>query len=111
VLGILLALFLIVAGIVFACALGILVRIRRLLRPPYRLREGEKSRPPSLVAWLNERLNTIAGLPADHPLTFGDLKASGITLRRRDFVNTKEGPCPCRSPCWLACPRIKTIIA
>lgn len=85
VLGILLELFLIIAGIVFACTLGMLVRIRRLPSHHYGLCTGyakeKPSRPLSLVAWLNERLNSIAGLPADHPLTFGDLKASGITLR------------------------------
>jgi predicted acylesterase/phospholipase RssA len=83
--GILLLLFLILSGVVFACAAGVLVRTRRLPSRHYGLCTGyaaeDKSRPPSLVAWLNERLNTMAGLPANHPLTFGDLKAAGITLR------------------------------
>jgi predicted acylesterase/phospholipase RssA len=84
-LGFLLLLFLILSGVFFACAAGVLLRTRRLPSLHYGLCTGyakeDKNRAQSLVGWLNERLNTMAGLPADHPLTFGDLKDAGITLR------------------------------
>src|SRR5262249_18196929 len=84
-LGIFLLLFLILSGVAFACAVGVLLRTRQLPSLHYGLCTGyakeDKNRPQSLVAWLNERLNTMAGLPANHPLTFGDLKDAGIELR------------------------------
>src|SRR5262249_885488 len=84
-LGFLLLLFLFLSGVALACAVGVLLRTRRLPSLHYGLCTGyakeDKNRPLSLVAWLNERLNTMAGLPVGHPLTFGDLKDSGITLR------------------------------
>lgn len=81
----LLGLFVTMAGITIAGTLGILVRIRRLSCHHYGLCTGyakeEQDRPLSLVGWLNERLNTISDMPSGHPLTFGDLRNSGITLK------------------------------
>lgn len=82
---VLLALFVTIAGIAFASTLGILIRIRRLSSHHYGLCTGygkqEEGRPISLIAWLDEKLNTMTGMPAGHPLTFKDLKDSGITLK------------------------------
>jgi len=82
---VLLGLFVTIAGIAFASTLGILIRVRRLSSHHYGLCTGyvkqEEGRPISLIAWLNEKLNTMTGMPAGHPLTFGDLKNSGITLK------------------------------
>jgi len=82
---ILLGLFVFFAGIAFAGAMGVLVRIGRLSSHYYGLctgyRKEEQGRPLSLIGWLNERLNTLSDVPSGHPLTFGDLKNCGITLK------------------------------
>ena len=86
--AVILCLFTVPAGIGIAALLGVGLRLRRLPSHFYGLCTGwtpkEKGKAPSLIAWLNERINTIAGLPDDHPLTFGDLKNAengGITLK------------------------------
>jgi predicted acylesterase/phospholipase RssA len=82
VLGILAAL----AGIAITAAAGLLLRAKRLPSHDFGLCTGYRSgaargNPVSLVAWLDEKLNELAGMSADHPLTFGDLKDAGVTLR------------------------------
>jgi predicted acylesterase/phospholipase RssA len=80
-LGVLVAL----AGSILAAVLGVLLRASRLPSHRYGLCTGyakpRPGAPPSLVAWLDEQLNTIAKKPAGQPLTFGDLSGAGVTLR------------------------------
>jgi predicted acylesterase/phospholipase RssA len=80
-LGLLVAL----AGSVVAAILGVLLRVARLPGREYGLCTGyagpREGSPVSLTAWLNERLNTLAGMPGGQPLTFGDLQGAGITLK------------------------------
>ncbi len=75
-----------IAGILLFGLLGLALRLRRLSSHHfgfcfgYTKRTSDKQ-PISLVEWLNERLNTFAALPPGQPLTFGDLKNAGITLK------------------------------
>jgi predicted acylesterase/phospholipase RssA len=84
-LSILLGAFVGIAGIATAVILGILVRATRLSSHHYGFCTGytveKKGCPLSLIGWLNERVNTVSGMESGHPLTFGDLKNSGITLK------------------------------
>jgi predicted acylesterase/phospholipase RssA len=84
-LSILLGAFVGIAGIAAAAILGILARATRLSSHHYGFCTGytaeKKGRPLSLIGWLNERINTVSGMEPGHPLTFGDLKNSGITLK------------------------------
>jgi predicted acylesterase/phospholipase RssA len=83
--AVLLGFFAVIAGIGIAGAIGILLRTRRLSSHYYGLctawTRQQKGHPPSLIGWLNEQLNKISGAPSDRPLTFGDLKGAGITLK------------------------------
>jgi predicted acylesterase/phospholipase RssA len=83
--AVLLGIFAVLAGIGISATIGILLRTGRLSAHHYGLCTGwteqQKGHAPSLIGWLNERLNKISGLPSDHPLTFGDLKGAGITLK------------------------------
>jgi predicted acylesterase/phospholipase RssA len=77
----------------FVCAGGVLVLAAlRLLRclasiPTHHFglctgyEQPASKKPLTLVAWLSERLDTLAGKMVSEPLTFGDLSRSGITLR------------------------------
>jgi predicted acylesterase/phospholipase RssA len=88
-----LAVFALVAGILFTYLLGLLIRLRRLPNHHYGFCFGYTHRtsdnqPISLVEWLNAKLNSFAALPPGRPLTFGDLRNStttkdpnGITLK------------------------------
>jgi predicted acylesterase/phospholipase RssA len=73
------------AGALVTAAAGLVLRACRLPSHRYGLCTGYASprpgAPPTLIQWLNERLNTIAGKAPDQPLTFGDLENAGITLR------------------------------
>lgn len=85
VLSIALGAFIGIAGMAAAAAVGILFRAGRWSSNHYGLCTGysaeKKGCAPSLIGWLNERINTVSGMPSGHPLTFGDLKRSGITLK------------------------------
>jgi hypothetical protein len=37
--------------------------------------------PVTLTEWLNNQVNILAGHPAERPLTFGDLRRAGVTLK------------------------------
>jgi predicted acylesterase/phospholipase RssA len=71
-------------GALIAAGGGLLLRAMRLPSHHHGLCLGYvppgSGAPPSLVGWLDERLNAIAGV-AGHSLTFGDLEQAGITLR------------------------------
>lgn len=47
---------------------------------------------PGLSDWLHEKIQHVAGLPFDRPLTFGDLKAKGIELRMVTTNLSKQSP-------------------
>jgi len=83
--AILLSLFVGIAGAFVTAIVGLIVRLARLPKFRYGLCTGymlpRKGAPPSLVEWLNERLNTLAAKPANQPLTFGDLKTANVELR------------------------------
>ena len=77
--------FIVIAGAVVAAAIGIIARVARLPRFRFGLCTGyaspEPGKPAALVEWLNTQINSMAGLPLGHPLTFGDLKRAGVNLR------------------------------
>jgi predicted acylesterase/phospholipase RssA len=83
--AVLLGIFVAVSGVVISATIGIVVRTGRLSANHYGLCTGwekpKEGHPLSLIAWLEEQLNKISGVPPDHPLTFGDLKGAGITLK------------------------------
>jgi predicted acylesterase/phospholipase RssA len=72
-------------GLAISFLVGMLVRLRRIPVHFYGLCTGwtakRRGQPLSLIEWLNEKINSVAGITDGHPLTFGDLKASGITLK------------------------------
>lgn len=47
---------------------------------------------PGLTDWLHEKVQNVAGLPPDQPLTFGDLEAKGIKLRMVTTNLSKQSP-------------------
>jgi predicted acylesterase/phospholipase RssA len=77
--------FLAVTGIGLACVLGILLRARLLPKHHFGFCTGWMSptvrQPRSLIQWLHDEIQDVAKLPQERPLTFGDLKRSGITLK------------------------------
>lgn len=72
-------------GLAISVLVGMVVRIRRVPTHFYGLCTGwvrkKEGQPPSLTGWLNEKINSAAGITDGHPLTFGDLKGSGIALK------------------------------
>ena len=81
VLGVLIAL----AGIVLSAGIGVLLRISRLPRHRFGLCTGyavpEANKAPALTEWLNNLINSLAGHNPESPLTFGDLRKHGVTLK------------------------------
>jgi hypothetical protein len=73
------------SGVGVTAAAGLTARLSRLSRSCFGICTGyappAPDKPPALVAWLNDKINTIAGKPDTEPLTFGDLQSAGITLR------------------------------
>jgi predicted acylesterase/phospholipase RssA len=84
-LAVALALVIGIAGVAVTAVAGLLLRVRRLPIHHYGLCTGytdpAAGGPVSLTGWLDERLNTLAGKPPGEPLTFGDLRSAGVTLR------------------------------
>ena len=83
--GIALGVLVAIAGAIFCSLTGILIRVLRLRRRRFGLctgfeqpREGE---PPALTNWLNDLINSLAQHDHDKPLTFGDLRRHGVTLK------------------------------
>jgi predicted acylesterase/phospholipase RssA len=72
-------------GLAISVLAGMVVRLRRVPTHFYGLCTGwvpkKEGQAPSLTGWLNEKINSAAGITDGHPLTFGDLKNSGITLK------------------------------
>lgn len=73
------------AGIFISAAAGLAARLFILPAHHFGLCTGyappAPRKAPALVNWLNGKINEIAGKPAAEPLTFGDLRLAGITLR------------------------------
>lgn len=101
--------------VVVAVAWSVAVHVRRRLpvngfglcsgAPPdgFRAGEGSASVPPALTAWLADELDTLAGMrDPTHPLTFGDLRASGVELAMltTDLTDGTQQRAPLRSRVW-----------
>ena len=74
-----------IAGAVVCGVLGILMRILGLRRYRYGLCTGyakpQGDKTPVLVDWLNDLINSLAQHDRDKPLTFGNLRRQGVTLK------------------------------
>lgn len=83
--GIAVGLLVAIAGAVVCGGIGILLRILRLRRHRFGLCTGYKKpqegKPPALTNWLNDLINSLAQHQSDKPLTFGDLRRHGVTLK------------------------------
>lgn len=113
-LAIALGLLVVFAGAVVTAIVGLLARVARLPSHHFGLCTGysdpRDGGPVSLIAWLDERLNALAGKPPDQPLTFGDLSSAGITLKMittcltygRPFTLPLESPELYYSPAEMA---------
>jgi predicted acylesterase/phospholipase RssA len=83
--GIALGLLVALSGAVVSGVIGILMRILRLRNHRFGLCTGykkpEAGKPPALTNWLNDLINSLAQHEPHKPLTFGDLRRHGVTLR------------------------------
>ncbi len=72
-------------GKVLGAVAGVAVRALRLPRNHFGLCPGyaepQPGKPVTLIEWLNNRINSMAGHPPEKPLTFGDLSGAGVTLK------------------------------
>jgi predicted acylesterase/phospholipase RssA len=77
-LGLALTILVCIAGLAVTFAAGLILRIIRIPANRYGFCTGNAEpagkSAPALVPWLHQQINAIAGLPHDHPLTFGDLE-------------------------------------
>ncbi len=84
-LGCALGLGIAVVGALLGAAAGVLLRAARLPKNRFGLCTGYvepcAGKPTTLTEWLNNQINTLAGHPAEKPLTFGDLRRAGVTLK------------------------------
>jgi len=82
---ILLGLWVCFDGALVCAACGLLLRLRILPSYHFGFCTGyaapAKNKPPTLIAWLDDQIDSTAGMPADKPLTFGDLEDAHVTLR------------------------------
>ena len=83
--GIALGLLVAIAGAGVCSLLGIFIRVLRLRRQRFGLCTGyehpQQGKPPALTNWLNDVINSLAQHERDKPLTFGDLRRHGVTLK------------------------------
>ncbi len=81
ILGALIAL----AGAPLAAIAGVALRALRLPKNHFGLCTGyaepQPGQPVTLVEWLNNKINSLAGHSSEKPLTFGDLRRAGVTLK------------------------------
>ncbi len=72
-------------GSVLGAVAGVALRALRLPKQRFGLCTGyvepRPGTPVSLTEWLSNQINTIAGHPEERPLTFGDLRRAGVTLK------------------------------
>ena len=74
-----------VVGLLLGAVVGMLLRAARLPRNRFGLCTGyaepRPGEPVTLIEWLNNRINSLAGHSSENPLTFGDLRREGVTLK------------------------------
>jgi hypothetical protein len=81
------SLFILVGGVgkILGAVVGVALRASRLPKNHFGLCPGyaepQPGKPVTLVEWLNNKINSLAGHPPEKPLTFGDLRRAGITLK------------------------------
>jgi len=84
-LNVILIVFLGVTGIGIASVTGILLRTRQLPKHFFGFCTGwvnpQSRRPLSLTQWLYAKMQKVANLPPNQPITFGELIRSGISLK------------------------------
>ncbi len=72
-------------GKLLGAAIGVALRALRLPKNHFGLCPGYAEpvpgQPITLIEWLNNTINSLAGHPPEKPLTFGDLRRAGITLK------------------------------
>lgn len=72
-------------GLVLGAVAGVVLRAARLPKNRFGLCAGyaepRSDEPVTLTEWLNNEINSLAGHSAEKPLTFGDLRRAGITLK------------------------------
>jgi predicted acylesterase/phospholipase RssA len=74
-----------IVGLALGAVTGVVLRAARLPKNRFGLCTGyappQTGMPVTLTEWLNNEINTLAGHAGEKPLTFGDLKDSGVTLK------------------------------
>ena len=72
-------------GKILGAAAGVALRALRLPKNRFGLCPGyaepQPGKPVTLIEWLNNKINSLAGHPPEKPLTFGDLRRAGIALK------------------------------
>ncbi len=94
-----------IAGFLVTGVAGLLLRITRIPKNLFGICTGNNEPAGkgaiALVPWLHRKINAIANLPLDHPLTFGDLESTcvpgdplqqGINLRMMTTCLTWQRP-------------------
>ena len=77
----------VIAGVgkLLGAVLGVALRVSRLPKNHFGLCSGYAEpvagKPVTLIEWLNNKINSLAGHPPEKPLTFGDLSRGGVTLK------------------------------
>jgi predicted acylesterase/phospholipase RssA len=83
--GLFLGLAIALLGSIVGAVAGTTLRAARLPKNRFGLCTGytepKLGHPVTLTEWLNNQINTLAGHPAEKPLTFGDLRRAGVTLK------------------------------
>ncbi len=83
--GLMLGAVIAVVGFLLGAVAGVVLRAARLPKHRFGLctgyEEPRSGRPVTLTEWLNNQINALAGHPAEKPLTFGDLRRAGVTLK------------------------------
>src|SRR5262249_28306935 len=83
--GIALGVLVALAGAIVCSLAGIVIRVLRLRNQRFGLCTGfeqpQVGKPPTLTNWLNDLINSLAQHEHDKPLTFGDLRRHGVTLK------------------------------
>ncbi len=75
---------------------GVALRASRLPKNHFGLCPGyaepQPGQPVTLIEWLNNKINFLAGHPSDKPLTFGDLRRAEVTLKMMSTCLTLGHP-------------------
>jgi predicted acylesterase/phospholipase RssA len=83
--GLLLGSLIGLVGLLLGAVLGVVLRAARLPKNRFGLCTGYEQpspgKPVTLTEWLNNQINTLARHPGEKPVTFGDLRRAGVTLK------------------------------